>query len=479
MDKKRNLLFDEEIRALMSVPDMEPEFDAQLEERLREKLHKMEEQRAWHTERKLRLSFAAVGTSVIVLMMAAVLAIGPQKVWAAVRSLGFLPGIGYVQDDVRVLDEPVMIQRGESNAVLSSLVSDSENTWLRVVITGTNKYSSAVGDQCLLSPKLIYGNGSAISPNWSATTVKTDEVILEIGFAVLPIDVDKAALALSCLPGVPAEDNQAGWQFEFGLRLPAENEQPYPAETLSATSGRGGGSTSLAESSAQDEGVNLVVDNVVELADGYQFRGTVVSQDDTAIDFHSDSIGLQTLDGRTIELQTVDIPFGADFPAGINSWVLRTNTKDLPAQLIFTVKELAFKRSDETVQAQRVSFSLGENPQPGQTWPIDQTIQVAGIDVKFHEVTLEKAAEDVYLLMFWVEYPQENIYEMTLADTDNPVAEMNGGSGGGGGGGGNNPNLRLESIAYNSVPSGERTIYVTDAYIVQSGDWSTTIQLPE
>ena len=98
--------FAEEVRAVMAVPDLDAERDAKLEAHLRQEMRRMRARKDWRVRRGLRFSFAGWAATIVMVLFLTVLAIGPQKVWAAVRSLGFLPGIGYVQDDVRVLDEP-------------------------------------------------------------------------------------------------------------------------------------------------------------------------------------------------------------------------------------------------------------------------------------------------------------------------------------------------------------------------------------
>jgi hypothetical protein len=478
MNKENNSQFEEEVRAIMTVPDMDPDFDARLEGNLVEKMRKMQGQQERYAEKKPRISFTTVTASIIVIMFAVVLAIGPQRVWAAVRSLGFLPGIGYVQDDVRVLDEPVQVQREGTVAEMTDLISDSEHTWLRVVITGKLEHDLSMEDQCFLNPSLQFDGAEDISVIWSSTTVKADEIVLEIGFPILPAELADGVMNMPCLPGVPSEINGEDWQFPFLLSQPTEDEKPYVAEYLS-------NSTETAEALPSPEinkeaGVQLVVENVTELEDGYQFMGSVSVPNNAEVSFESDSITLQTQDGNTIELQPVDIPFGSGVPIVDQPWVVRTTTKDIPAQLVFTLNALAFKRSDEYVREQSVVIDLGSDPQPGQSWTIEQSISVAGSEVKFHDVRLEQVTDEVYLLIFTVEYPQEEIYAVDLDDADHPAEDMRAGSGGGGGGGeGNNPNLRLESISYNRIPTGQRTIFVSDAYIVQRGNWSTTIQLPE
>lgn len=485
MNKDKNALFAEEVRAVMAVPDMDAERDAKLEAHLRQEMRRMRARKDWRMRRGLRFSFAGWAATIVMVLFLTVLAIGPQKVWAAVRSLGFLPGIGYVQDDVRVLDESVQVQRGETTAVLSALVSDSENTWLRVVISGELDHDLPLKDQCLAQPVLAFGETQPFRPEWSAITAWETEEVLELSFPVLPSDEQNGMLILPCLPGVPAELNREDWVMPFMLRLPAEGEKPYPAETLASpavtTNQSEGERQESAADTQTDAGVKLTVDNVVELEDGYQFMGTVSGPQDGDFTFNSEAIRLQTLDGEPIALQPVDVPFGSGIPGGVQPWVLRTDTKDLPAQLVFVLQAIGHKRSDEEVQGQRVSVDLGADPQVGQSWAIDQTITVAGYAVTFREVSLEQVAPDVYLLMFRVEYPQDAIYGMDLADVANPIPEMEAGSGGGGGGGGSEVfvNLRLETIAYDQIPNGVHTFYVAEATIAEAGQWSTEVHLPE
>ena len=197
----------------------------------------------------------------------------------------------------------MQVQRGEITAALSALVSDSENTWLRVVISGELDHDLLLKDQCLAQPILAFGETLTFTPDWSAITAWENEEVLELSFPVLPSDEQNGMLILPCLPGVPAELNREDWAMPFMLRLPAEGEKPYPAETLvspAVTTNQPEGERQESAADTQtDAGVQLTVNNVVELEDGYQFMGTVSGPQDGDFTFNSEAIRLQTLDGET------------------------------------------------------------------------------------------------------------------------------------------------------------------------------------
>ena len=483
MNKEKRSLFGEEVRKVLSVPDLDQEFDAQLEQRLLAKMRNMQNQKAASATWNLRRYIFSIPMLVVVILSGVIFAIGPQRVLAAVRGFGFLPGIGYVQDDVRVLDEPVQVQREDVAAEVFEGISDSESTWLRVAITGRRVSTGPMDEDCRMNPYLDFDDDEFYYPEWSSMHGGEGKVIMEISFPVIPSEIENATLVLPCIPAIPVDLNLEDWVFSLKFRPPTDDEQPLPAEPVFVPTTVVAGTDEVvsenepSETPANELGAQLVVENVVELSDGYQFQGYVLAPDNPNFSFNSNDLSLLSSDGEIIEIAQVDMPFGSNMPAGAQPWVVRTNTKDLSKELTFTVNALGMSHSDETVTSQSISFDMGSSPQDGQKWTLDQTIQVAGIEVKFIEASLDQITEDVYLLFFWVEYPQDEIYSMELADVDNQF-KMSGG-GGGGGGGSNNPNFRLETTSYSSLPSGIRTIYVAEADIVQEIDLSTTIELPE
>lgn len=484
MNKKINSGFVEEISAVLAVPEIAPAFDARLEAHLIEKIQTEKFQWRQNTKPAKRRPVYAIPVCVVLLLSLIVLAVGPQKVLAAVRNLSFLQGFGYVQDAVHVLDEPVQVERDGVTVDVYEGVTDSQHSWLRIAINGVDEAIEPYATECQLRPYLVLDDGTFYYHEWSSLHTTEDEVIMETSFPALPQGTEKATLVIPCVPNLPSPLNEEDWIFDLSFRIPVEGEEPLPAEpvfiptavpeaedeTLDEEE-----NSSAAEASEGDLNVQLVVDNVVEWTDGYQFQGYVWRPENPHFGFLMEDLSLYDANGEQIAIQPVDVSFGSNVPAGAQPWVVRTTTKDLTPEMIFKLKAISLSQSDYGIKEGSITVDLGSDPQVGQNWVLDERIKVAGYDVNFHEVRLEQLAPEIYLLSFDVTYSPENIQSLTLADADAQTAAVMGG----GGGGGDGADIRLETIGYTSLPSGIRTIYVKEAYIVQDGGWSTTIKLPK
>ncbi|HEX7393449.1 MAG TPA: hypothetical protein VF313_00840, partial [Anaerolineaceae bacterium] len=103
--------FEENVRQSFGVPEIRSEFADQVYGDLM--------QRAVAKSRKPRPFFGlrpawSIALAILSLMIIATLAIGPQRVYAAVLQLfGYIPGVGIVDQSspIRVLAEPVSVTR--------------------------------------------------------------------------------------------------------------------------------------------------------------------------------------------------------------------------------------------------------------------------------------------------------------------------------------------------------------------------------
>ena len=282
---------------------------------------------------------------------------------------------------------------------------------------------------------------------------------------------------------MPAELNSEDWIFKLNFIPFSDDAGPLPAKPIyiptvdyetSISKNAGGADLPSGNQNDIDADVKIVVDNIVELPDGYQFQGYIMAPDNEDFQFNMDDFFLSDTNGTLIETYPEDVPFGSNAPAGSKPWILRTSSMDLPSELVFNLEALSLLKSDEAVSSETIQLDLGSAPQVGQEWTLNKTIIVAGYEVVFRKAMLEQLAPNIYLLAFEVEYSEENIHSLNLADNDTQT-DANAGGGGGGGGSGN---LRLETIDYNSIPKGVRNIYVTKANIVNHTGWSTVISMP-
>ena len=106
------------------------------------------------------------------------------------------------------------------------------------------------------------------------------------------------------------------------------------------------------------------------------------------------------------------------------------------------------------------TFDAGENPQPGQEWPINLPINIEGIDVLINRVI---AGENGYSFEYTVggtSDPQKGNYSVITIEDINIEGYTPTGGGGGGGGGGpaDGAVTGSRSLDYESIPTGILTV---------------------
>ncbi|RJQ40469.1 MAG: hypothetical protein C4545_08615, partial [Anaerolineaceae bacterium] len=122
------LLFEDELRMAISPQDARADFVNSLGTRL---IRTYSTKRPVQTQNfKLKPAWIVV-LCVIAFLVAGILFIGPERVYAEVlRLLGYIPGIGIVDQSqpIRVLSEPVRVTRDGVTVSINQAVLTAENT---------------------------------------------------------------------------------------------------------------------------------------------------------------------------------------------------------------------------------------------------------------------------------------------------------------------------------------------------------------
>ena len=183
-----NSLFEDSITRSFGVPAIRAEFvDQVYGEILKRAYAKAQKQRSHF---RLRPAWAAA-LIVLSLIILGTLAVGPQRVFAAIgRLFGYIPGVGIVDDSapIRVLSEPVTITREGISVTVTSATLTGDRTHIDFRIFGVP--GSAYPDRedvmgCILHPYLILPDGTRL--------------IRENDFPPVPADLNEAILVMPCI----------------------------------------------------------------------------------------------------------------------------------------------------------------------------------------------------------------------------------------------------------------------------------------
>ncbi len=424
--------FDEAIKRALVIPEPDPAAFARMRssvERAAGNSHSIGRRHpagwAW--------VFAA---SLILVVQAAVLAIGPQKAAAAFqRLMSFVPGIGVVEQSgtLRILAEPVSQTREGitvkvSNALLTGSETQIRYGWLGVPRSAYPQEEANPG--CLEQPWLRLADGTRIDLQ-----------------SPVPPAVDEAALVLPCisgtLPGAVPEDWELVLRFipappDYQVLPVVEEPTPLPTPIVSETSGQ---DTPAAVSPASR--AEMTVTHSIAVDDGYILAGKISMPSEKEEFVQSGMLRLFDAQGREIFFSAPREPVD---PGTRVDWIVQIQDGGVTFPLRITTSGQALERLDPAASA-RLTVDVGQNPQPGQEWLINQELQIGGYCFTLKRLSALADGYEITLDMG----PDLASVSAEIENTQ-PV--------GGGGGGGLEGTYKL-SMVYETPPVGELSLLFT------------------
>ncbi len=452
--------FEEEIRAAVATPLAREEFIKDLHARL--------VQQAETNPRVIRpiyLRPAWVAVFVITVLLIAILAVGPQRVIAAVRGLlGYIPGVGIVEQGapIRVLAEPVTATHGGISITVTSATLSADKTHIEYRIFGVP--GSAYPDRediigCTTPEYLRLPDGTQL-------TRKGND------FEPVPAGVNAATFVMPCifntLPGKTPENWELSLRFVSAppdlTVMPVIELSPSPQVSLTPDAPASGTPAVLEYSP-------VTVSKVIETSDGYILIGQFQPHSKPGESFQqTGALEIRDASGKRISYTypldvNDEINQESDGMSGVG-WTAQFKASNLVYPLTISFNGVNIYQADPAATAE-FTFDAGSNPQPGQVWNLNQEIQLAGHTLILASITADSRSG--YSFDFHVD-PQVNSASVQIAGyTPN-------GGGGGGGGGLTNGEFNT-SLSYAQLPSGVLTVKLSDLSLIGDsitwqGEWS-------
>jgi hypothetical protein len=460
--------FEENVRQSFGVPEIRSEFADQVYGDLM--------QRAVAKSRKPRPFFGlrlvwTVALAILSLMIIGTLAIGPQRVYAAVLQLfGYIPGVGIVDQSspIRVLAEPVSVTRDGISITVTSATLTGDRTHIDFRIFGVP--GSAYPERedvmgCARRAYLRLPDGTQLAR-------------MDNDFQPVPVGVNEAVFGVPCisntLPGKVPEN------WEMPLRfvpappdltvMPVIELSPSPQASLAP------GTTALPENGSGtpvapvDSAVT--VSKVIETSDGYILIGQFQPQSQPGEwPQVTGAPEIRDASGKKVAYTTPqDVnPDTADASLGGTGWAMQFKAAGLVYPLTITFSGVNIRQADPSATAE-FTFDAGPNP-PGQEWTPNQEIQLAGHTLKLVSITAIPRPGGGYSFKF------QSDPEVYGADVQ-IVGYTPNGAGGGGGGGLTNGTFN-RSLSYAQIPTGVLTVSLSNLTVIGDpitwdGQWSPT-----
>lgn len=377
-------------------------------------------------------------------------------VYALGRSLGYIPGIGLVDQSapIRILAEPVSQTRDGITISLSEAVLTANKTV--IVYTVEN-----IPQEKLSRDVAIPGCGSKPEER-PFLKISADLIPKDLGseingwgtgynarhiFGSLPADVNDAMLIIPCIENALRGSLPENWEIPLRF-VPAPPEMTIvPVVEVTPS-----------QEPASDNPLKL--EKFIETDKGYMLVGTfdstglppgVQAMDFSTFPIFTDANGQEVLyDFANFQLDSqTELP-----PIGSFMWAFEIIGKDHAWPLTMTVSTVAAQYSESSASFE---FDAGSNPQEGQSWDVNQDIELVGVPVRVLKAT---RTADGYIFNFESAAFFHGV-NLMIGETSLP-----------GGAGMEDPNHFRAVVRFEGeVPSGKMKVLVSNPVMAVDGNW--------
>jgi hypothetical protein len=379
-------------------PQPDPQFLKRLEMDLMGQAARPTTQAA-HTPNPLQQWLRAIGTvfqtrrlvwvaAVLLIVTAAVSAIGPGQVLAGVqRLLGYVPGVGFVEPaQTRYLVEPVSVQQGDVTLRVEKVVANEDYTQVIFTAEGFPRQKFGPEEETLKpAPHLLLPDGTQLGPLTSMVGLG-DTLQATMTFHPLPAGVDQITLVLPSLPNLPEDFAPGNWTVPLHLQIAPGNGEETPQGTAAhaylpsnATASDQGVTARVLQVGQSAEETGLEVEFAWENRDWLYLEhaeGTLQDEHGRLYD-RTEVIG--GLTGTRPQAQSQGSAIKTFQHAGMDPAV-RQPTLSFERLIFNAVSRASF------------NFDPGKDPKPGQVWqyasPAENQLNLAGVPVQVLEVAL-------------------------------------------------------------------------------------------
>lgn len=344
-------------------------------------------------ERKPQMLTPRTRPFVAILVTLLILLVLSGVAYALGRTLGYIPDVGLVENSsgIRMLAEPVSVTRDGVTLTIKQLLVYSDHIQMVYETSGiapeNGTYSAADGNT---SPTAFCGGtnigdyanteGDPIIRLPDGTRIERmggyDERYPENVYTAMPVyitsvpaDITDMTVMFKCIYGARLGTTPENWEIPVKLKsVPAGTVIGEPVLEV----------TSSASSSASDNGITISLDRVVPQDGKYLFYCSLVAENKDQPFNHTYAASAYLIDSTGQKVQLVDFR-----PPSIQetdqNWELQP-----VSQVAYGPYKLVIQKIFAYYEADNVSFEFdpGPNPQIGQTWQLNQTLHLGGVDVK-------------------------------------------------------------------------------------------------
>ena len=389
-------------------------------------------------ERRTFMQNLRARPALLILFVLLALGLLSGVVYALSRSLGYIPGVGLVDQSapMRVLVEPLSMERDGIKLTVSMAVLSSDKSV--VLYTIENVPSSALSHDervggCMRTPELHLPDGEVLHIKEGGGSM-TD---YRFAYAAIPADVQDASFVLPCimntLPGLAPENWVLALHFKPAPAdmtvVPVVEIAPTPTESLP-------GITPVAT-----EDLPITLTNAMQIDDSYVLTGMFQHQG-PGVELQFTDFSVIDFSGARVFTEVPQIP---GLPASDWGIQFKAGTVSFPVTLTFS----GTKITTVTDSQAEFEFDAGEHPQLEQEWTLNQPIQIGGRTIKLETVRTDSRSG--YSFEFSAD---PDVSGLSLEIVGHPAD--------GGGGGGDGHGKFSAGLAFAKLPTGKLKISLSN-----------------
>lgn len=399
---------------------------------------------------------------VVVLIILALLATSPAVATALQTLLGYIPGIGLVDEaaPTLVLADPVVVQREGVILTVEQAVATNEKTVViyRHVETVPTQPAEDGPVEPVEPPVLRLPDGNTLGI-LAARRLGTNEpgILYALDFGPLPPGVTQVTLELDTLAGLRRGEAPENWQAPIRFIEGDASQLAFPVFEPETTP------TAANEEPAY--GLSIMLDKIVDLPDGYIMMG-ISEWADASIPQSSlsfDLLAITDANGRAIEYGYAQPDRYAQTDELRKYWAYEIFTREFVAPLRLDFNILLNTPSDATFE-----FTPGPNPQNGQIWDLNLDVLVNGRVVKV--VSAEYSDEDPnFRYLRFTLTSDADVTGAQIISADHPPSGF-------GGGGAPATNMMFTSTVplEGQISAGPMRFSIVNLQARVAGDWTVT-----
>jgi hypothetical protein len=408
-----------------------------------------------------RLAFAMGVLAVLIVL--GFFSTSPQAAAAVRHWLGFIPGLGLINERATwyALIEPVSQSRSGVELTVESASSDPDRTVLLIKVEGMvpplGAPSAGGAQACTGSPQLVV-DGQSLDGVGQRQDVWASGYSYRLVFPPMPIGETEAELHIPCLvqvvPGAWPRDWVVPLRFELGEGHPVEPayeprlamERGTEEEIQGVATG-----TAAPDTAPQTPGPSLVkaygispkLEGVVRQPDGLLLFGTISWTEPSILDYgvRPATVTLSDASGRDIPIEPA-APDESPAPGSQRTaWAFHAMGTDFPEPLTLTFHSFLVDLHAGT----DFDVELGAEPQSGQTFPLDRRFDFGLFDLRLVSAQIVPGDSEGVNVKLTLDSDSGTVGALVY-DRDHPQL--------GGGGGGGVPTARQTFTANLTYPEG-------------------------